>query len=384
MLRRVLIARAARAARAGHRAGRDDLDLRHDTILYDADAGRQRPDRGASTLGDTIRFTRFGGADHRAGRRLHAERRRAADGRLPEGRRHARSCSSLEDGDDVAAVNAERHAPGHLRRRRPATTGCSAAAGSTRSTAARERQHRRPRRSGRDQVDCGDGNDTAITDDADTRISCEQVEGDADGDGVRRPADCDDTRPTIRPGRRRRARQRDRRGLLRRRRGRRRPRPRRHAAAAGLQRRRRRGPARRWPRRSATRSTRTATAGSTRSRRSLGSVTQRLGPARQRHGQPAAGGEAVRRATRRSRCAATGRALPVRRRAAPGRARGQTVNLHGAVPQPRAAARHRDRGAADDRRTGSGACCATRSAGRATRPTSSSCACRPAGGPSGC
>ena len=31
-------------------------------------------------------------------------------------------------------------------------------------------------------------------------MSCEQVEGDADGDGVRRPADCDDTRPTVRPG----------------------------------------------------------------------------------------------------------------------------------------------------------------------------------------
>ena len=49
-------------------------------------------------------------------------------------------------------------------------------------------------------VDCGSGNDTAISDDADTRTSCEQIEGDADGDGVRRPADCDDTNPGIRPG----------------------------------------------------------------------------------------------------------------------------------------------------------------------------------------
>ena len=49
-------------------------------------------------------------------------------------------------------------------------------------------------------MDCGDGFDTAITDDPDNRISCEEIEGDADGDGVRRPADCDDTRPTIRPG----------------------------------------------------------------------------------------------------------------------------------------------------------------------------------------
>ena len=51
-----------------------------------------------------------------------------------------------------------------------------------------------------ERVDCGSGDDTAITDDLDVRVSCEQVEGDADGDGVRRPADCDDTRPTVRPG----------------------------------------------------------------------------------------------------------------------------------------------------------------------------------------
>jgi hypothetical protein len=49
-------------------------------------------------------------------------------------------------------------------------------------------------------VNCGTGNDTAISDDGDTRIACEQVEGDADLDGVRRPADCDDTNPALRPG----------------------------------------------------------------------------------------------------------------------------------------------------------------------------------------
>ena len=51
-----------------------------------------------------------------------------------------------------------------------------------------------------EKVECASGNDTAITDDADIRVSCEQVEGDADGDGVRRPGDCDDTKPLIRPG----------------------------------------------------------------------------------------------------------------------------------------------------------------------------------------
>jgi hypothetical protein len=49
-------------------------------------------------------------------------------------------------------------------------------------------------------VECGSDHDTAISDDADARSSCEEIEGDADGDGVRRPADCDDTNPGIRPG----------------------------------------------------------------------------------------------------------------------------------------------------------------------------------------
>ena len=51
-----------------------------------------------------------------------------------------------------------------------------------------------------ESVECASGIDTAITDDADMRVSCEEVEGDADGDGVRRPRDCDDTKPQIRPG----------------------------------------------------------------------------------------------------------------------------------------------------------------------------------------
>jgi hypothetical protein len=51
-----------------------------------------------------------------------------------------------------------------------------------------------------EQVTCGTGHDTAISDDADARGSCEEVQGDADGDGVRHPVDCDDTNPNIHPG----------------------------------------------------------------------------------------------------------------------------------------------------------------------------------------
>jgi hypothetical protein len=50
------------------------------------------------------------------------------------------------------------------------------------------------------QVDCGSGDDTAISDDSDTRISCEHFEGDADRDGVSVPADCVDSNPAIHPG----------------------------------------------------------------------------------------------------------------------------------------------------------------------------------------
>jgi Putative metal-binding motif len=49
-------------------------------------------------------------------------------------------------------------------------------------------------------VDCGAGHDTAISDDGDFRTSCEEIEGDADFDGVRRPADCNDANAGIRPG----------------------------------------------------------------------------------------------------------------------------------------------------------------------------------------
>jgi hypothetical protein len=51
-----------------------------------------------------------------------------------------------------------------------------------------------------ESVDCGSGDDVAISDDGDRRISCEQNEGDADGDGARVPADCNDANPGIRPG----------------------------------------------------------------------------------------------------------------------------------------------------------------------------------------
>jgi hypothetical protein len=54
-----------------------------------------------------------------------------------------------------------------------------------------------------EHADCGVGTDTAVLDGADTVAGCEVIEyraTDADGDGSRVPADCDDANGSIRPG----------------------------------------------------------------------------------------------------------------------------------------------------------------------------------------
>ena len=100
----------------------------------------------------------------------------------------------------MAAISPALHADRSSSTAGAATTACSAAAAWTSSTAARATTTSSPATRAPEQVNCGDANDTAITDDADVRVSCEEIEGDADSDGVRRPADCDDTQPGIRPG----------------------------------------------------------------------------------------------------------------------------------------------------------------------------------------
>ena len=57
-----------------------------------------------------------------------------------------------------------------------------------------------------ERVDCGKGTDTAILDDVDASLECEtvsvsaDVRPDVDADGARKPGDCDDGNPAIRPG----------------------------------------------------------------------------------------------------------------------------------------------------------------------------------------
>ena len=58
----------------------------------------------------------------------------------------------------------------------------------------------------REQVDCGGGVDQAVGDLVDDLFGCEAADlsaalvADADGDGVRKPADCNDANPAVRPG----------------------------------------------------------------------------------------------------------------------------------------------------------------------------------------
>jgi Putative metal-binding motif/RTX calcium-binding nonapeptide repeat (4 copies) len=57
-----------------------------------------------------------------------------------------------------------------------------------------------------ERVDCGKGVDTAVLDDVDVSLECEnvsvsdQVRPDVDADGARKPGDCNDNDPAIRPG----------------------------------------------------------------------------------------------------------------------------------------------------------------------------------------
>jgi hypothetical protein len=57
-----------------------------------------------------------------------------------------------------------------------------------------------------DRIECGDGNDVAVTDEFDTATNCETVRAsrelmsDVDNDGIPAPADCNDGNPAMRPG----------------------------------------------------------------------------------------------------------------------------------------------------------------------------------------
>jgi hypothetical protein len=163
------------------------------TIVYNGDAGVDQI-AGFDT-GDTIRFTRFGGVA------LDGECAVGPGGQWVDCSKDGISSVVLDLGgnDDVATVSASITLP-VVFLGGAGNDGLFGGGGLDIFDGGAGDDNIVSRDGRPEQVSCGSGNDTAISDDGDARSSCEEIEGDADGDGVRRPADCNDTNPTIRPG----------------------------------------------------------------------------------------------------------------------------------------------------------------------------------------
>ena len=179
---------------AGAAAG--TFAIEGDTIVYTGEAGEDKI--AAFEQADSVRFTRFGGVPLGApdgtctlsndGQSVVCPKAGVTSVLLV-----------LDDGDDVAAISPSVTLPVILNGG-GGNDGLFGGSGPDIFNGGAGNDNVVSRDGRGETVNCGDGNDTAISDDADTRSSCEQIEGDADLDGVRRPADCDDTNPALRPG----------------------------------------------------------------------------------------------------------------------------------------------------------------------------------------
>jgi hypothetical protein len=166
-------------------------------ITYNARAGESDQLAGFDTGNNTIRFVRFGVTDlqQNAGCQL------SNDGNSIECTKSGVTGIQLNlgDGNDVASVSPNITLPVTFDAG-SGDDGLFGGGGTDTFDGGSGNDNIIARDGKAEEVNCGTGNDTAITDDPDTRLSCEQVESDADGDGVRAPADCNDAMPAIRPG----------------------------------------------------------------------------------------------------------------------------------------------------------------------------------------
>jgi hypothetical protein len=196
VLRRALLAAVVAAALLPATASAGTFTIEDgDTIVYAGEAGEDLI-AGFDT-GSSIRFTRFGGVS--LGGSLPCQI--TPDNQSVDCPKAGISTVllNLEAGNDVASVASDVEVPvifngGSGNDGLFGGGGLDVFLGGSGDDNVISRDNRG------EQVNCGAGNDTAISDDADTRTSCEEIEGDADFDGVRRPADCNDANPGIRPG----------------------------------------------------------------------------------------------------------------------------------------------------------------------------------------
>lgn len=181
------------AARAGH------FERFGSTIVFTEDAPGGADNIAAFETPTTIRFTRFGGQT------IGPQGAQCALVGLDNNTVDCQKAGvtllvlNLGEGDDVASVSPALTLP-VVFNGGPGRDGLFGGGGFDTFDGGPGDDNIVSRDARAEQVNCGDGNDTAISDDGDNRISCEQVEGDADGDGVRVPADCNDANPGVRPG----------------------------------------------------------------------------------------------------------------------------------------------------------------------------------------
>jgi hypothetical protein len=195
VLSRALLLAAALALLAPATAAAGTFSVSGPTVIYDGEAGVDQI--AAFETPDSIRFTRFGGVSIGPGPGCTL----APGGQSVDCEKDGVNTVilNLEEGDDVAAVSAGLDLTVVLDGG-DGDDGLFGGGGLDVFEGGAGNDNVVSRDTRGEEVDCGVGNDTAISDDADTRVSCEEIEGDADSDGVRRPADCDDTNPLIRPG----------------------------------------------------------------------------------------------------------------------------------------------------------------------------------------